>query len=405
MSEENRRRGRVKFFDMKKGFGFIVPFEGIQEHFVHRDNVVPISKTGIAGLFASEEVEYELGAKEDGRPAAFEVRPIASRLGGTVLDFDDDRGQGEIASDSDQRALDVHHSEILGPSTGRKYLAPGNPVEFEIAHDRGREIAVRVLLLDQRNPLERFARLPNLDRSLRHLAENLAEKEPWDYQEKPTGAFPILHSYIFYTFERLENEDKLRFAEDSSGIKLACLNTGLVTQLQEEILALFEENKIAKTPYDPRWYLKGFFPTSDRRTAAFEGDFPLANYFEDASELVLDWRSRIESNVNHIVRDRADRFPESLASNEASRRGAFEAAFRGALRRVQRNYKTAVPQYYRGSIQLLLPLCLEAPPRVDRALVLVRKEKTYIASTIFPLDWAYRNARLLAKPDREWLMP
>jgi hypothetical protein len=301
--------------------------------------------------------------------------------------------------------LDVHHSHILGPSTGRKYLASGNPVEFEVAHDRGKEIAVKILLLDQRNPLERFARLPSLDRSLKLLAEDLAEKEPWDYQEQPTGGYPILNSYIFNTFARLESEGKLCFAEDSSGKKLACFNTGLVTQLQEEILALFEENNAAKTPYDSRWYLKGFFPTSDRRAAAFEGDFPLANYFEDATELVLDWRSRIESNVNHIVRERADRFPESLVSNEASRRGAFEAAFRGALRRVQRNYKTAVPQYYRGSIQLLLPLCLEAPPRVDRALVLVRKEKTYIASTIFPLDWAYRNARLLAKPDREWLMP
>ena len=112
MSEENRRRGKVKFFDMKKGFGFIIPFEGIQEHFVHRDNIVFVSKTGIAGLFDGEEVEYELGAKEDGRPAAFEVRPTVSRLGGTVLDFDDDRGQGEIQTDSDQRVLDEAFGDL-----------------------------------------------------------------------------------------------------------------------------------------------------------------------------------------------------------------------------------------------------------------------------------------------------
>ena len=128
MSEENRRRGKVKFFDMKKGFGFIIPFEGIQEHFVHRDNIVFVSKTGIAGLFDGEEVEYELGAKEDGRPAAFEVRPTVSRLGGTVLDFDDDRGQDRPepnpAIELHARRRSLRHRCLLRRLTAKPTLVP-----------------------------------------------------------------------------------------------------------------------------------------------------------------------------------------------------------------------------------------------------------------------------------------
>jgi hypothetical protein len=34
------------------------------------------------------------------------------------------------------------------------------------------------------------------------------------------------------------------------------------------------------------------------------------------------------------------------------------------------------------------------------------KEKTaYLSSTVLTLDQAYNNARLLARPDREWLEP
>jgi hypothetical protein len=36
----------------------------------------------------------------------------------------------------------------------------------------------------------------------------------------------------------------------------------------------------------------------------------------------------------------------------------------------------------------------------------VEKEgKRYISRTVLKLEWAYSNARLLAKPDREWLDP
>ena len=86
-------------------------------------------------------------------------------------------------------------------------------------------------------------------------------------------------------------------------------------------------------------------------------------------------------------------------------RSALDGAISAAKRRVRRNYKTAIPQYYRGGLQLLLPLCLVEPHRADLALVVARENMVYRASTVLTLDMAYNNARLVARPDTEWLNP
>lgn len=52
------QRGKVKWFNTEKGFGFIVPEDGTKDVFVHRNNV-----TGLGweeGLVDGEEVEYEV---------------------------------------------------------------------------------------------------------------------------------------------------------------------------------------------------------------------------------------------------------------------------------------------------------------------------------------------------------
>jgi hypothetical protein len=74
-----------------------------------------------------------------------------------------------------------------------------------------------------------------------------------------------------------------------------------------------------------------------------------------------------------------------------------------AKRRVRRNYKTAIPQYYKGKLQLLLPLCLQDKAKADLALVIEKDSGIYRASTCLTLDMAINNARLIAKPDDEWL--
>jgi hypothetical protein len=47
----------------------------------------------------------------------------------------------------------------------------------------------------------------------------------------------------------------------------------------------------------------------------------------------------------------------------------LKGAMDNAKERVRRNYKTAIPQYYRGRIQVLLPLCITNARTADLALV------------------------------------
>ena len=92
--------------------------------------------------------------------------------------------------------------------------------------------------------------------------------------------------------------------------------------------------------------------------------------------------------------------------SEMDFRDAINDSIDLAYRRIKRNYKTAIPQFYSHEIQFLVPLY----SRKDRAnalaaMVIRKNESIYEISTILTLDQAYNNARLLAKPDREWLNP
>ncbi|MEX0601332.1 MAG: cold shock domain-containing protein [Rhodothermales bacterium] len=51
------QRGRVKWFSIEKGFGFIEPSDGSKDVFVHRNNVNGLGWD--EGLRDGEEVEFE----------------------------------------------------------------------------------------------------------------------------------------------------------------------------------------------------------------------------------------------------------------------------------------------------------------------------------------------------------
>jgi len=64
-------RGTVKWFNEKKGYGFITPDEGGQDLFVHHSS---IEGEGFKTLRDGQTVEYEVGQGQKG-PAAINVRP------------------------------------------------------------------------------------------------------------------------------------------------------------------------------------------------------------------------------------------------------------------------------------------------------------------------------------------
>jgi Domain of unknown function (DUF3825) len=181
--------------------------------------------------------------------------------------------------------------------------------------------------------------------------------------------------------------------------------SGLATPSQQHIYAFFGENT---NPAVAPWYFYGFHTVSDRIFPWSSGDeLPsLAEYFEDAADLIYDRRLDLQLDYEHILEDHLDdRFPEPLRSNPSLARNALIGTEAQIRDRVYRNYKTAVPQYWRGRIQLLLPLCLLQEGKADLALV-VEKEadgRCYRGNTVLTLDMAYSNARLLARPDPDWL--
>jgi CspA family cold shock protein len=66
----NVARGKVKWFDERKGFGFITPDDGGPDLFVHHTNIVG---QGFRSLDEGQEVEFEIGQGRKG-PQATNVR-------------------------------------------------------------------------------------------------------------------------------------------------------------------------------------------------------------------------------------------------------------------------------------------------------------------------------------------
>ena len=252
-------------------------------------------------------------------------------------------------------------------------------------------------------PLFEFAFIPDMNTRLGELAD-MAMPENWNYRHTNSlQPHPILYNYLHHTFMRLKDENKICEIQN-----WACFNTGLVTENQEEIFALFELNK--KTETTTKWFFQQFCRESDRNLLRF-GRLPsIANYFEDPAELLYDTRLDLRKNLDHIIDKNQDRFPAPFndASNSDSKhqlRIALDGAIDHAIKRIKRNYKTAVPQFYENTIQLLMPLCFRSNVRADLALVVYKQGNVYLASTCLTLDMAYNNARLIARPDNEWLLP
>jgi hypothetical protein len=280
---------------------------------------------------------------------------------------------------------------------------------------------------------------------LYHLKE-LALDERWEFQDAsndPATPFPILHSYLIHTFGRLVLEGKVLVDSTKSW---AAFNTGLVDDRYEPIHALFEPNDDPRTP----WQLKGFcIPGEDslgQNLVRYFSPLPSgAHYFDNPVDLLYDARvGKPELDWRHIIIENIDRYPieflddhwprgftkQNPVDMDRDERETYYTQLGGAIendnriyrqimnrvkdavdlsiKRVTWNFKTAIPQYYPRveKLQILLPVCLISDEKVDLALAV---EKTvsgnYLGHTVLTLDWAYKSARLICRPDSDWLTP
>jgi hypothetical protein len=203
------------------------------------------------------------------------------------------------------------------------------------------------------------------------------------------------------TFERVQQQDKIAVSEDSS---FSAFNTGLSTTRQETIYGLFRQNQNAG--YQP-WRFQGWYVESDRiRLDNFRlPDF--ASYTNNPADYIFDWQRDLKVNVRHVMDDNISRFPKALQSDKCGLEQRLKGAVEFAKKRVRHNYKAAVPFWCpaQQQVQLLLPLSLLDPMKVDDALVVSRRGEYYRGDTMFTTGMAYNNARLLARPDGDWLRP
>lgn len=235
------------------------------------------------------------------------------------------------------------------------------------------------------------------------LAEK-AQKENWGTNNK------VLMNYVNHTFSKLaydynSKEENRRFIGFSKNA--CCFNTGLFTEYYEPIYAYFTKNKyVAKDSEKIPWFLVGFKTPSDYELNQFS-DLPVrAEYFEDAAELVFDYRIPIRPQAPHILGDEENvsRLPEGIRDMAKPLLSQIlTGAIDQASKKVSANYKLAVPQFYKGKLQLLIPLTFHEGDDAQLALALKKEAGFYSARTCLTLDMAYNNARLIVKPESEWL--
>jgi hypothetical protein len=241
-----------------------------------------------------------------------------------------------------------------------------------------------------------------------HLAK-LTKDEDWhfnrnEFKTKYKQQFPILTNYLNYTFLRAQELGLISYSSD--GYK-ACFNTGLQTKDEKDIFALFFKNKESSRFKVPDWTLYTFADSYSTKLEPYKPLPDLPTYISNPADLVFDTKLDIEINTEHIIDQNKERLPAVLQTNRRLAMIALSGSIESLRSKVLRNYKVAIPHWYEGKMQLLLPLNLTDDNQADVALVIDKdhERNIYRAITILTMDLAYIDARLITRPDREWLNP
>ena len=213
----------------------------------------------------------------------------------------------------------------------------------------------------------------------------IADKENWSNSTYPNNG--ILANYIVKTYDKLTSEKKIIIGQD-----YALFNTGLFNKYYDPIYAHQTGTEIS--------FLTGYELSNIGITDRPER----ANYFENPELLLFDWHYQIDVYYKHILDDEKNknRLPQEFLNSD-NKINIINGALDTMKKRVSANYKLAIPQYYEGKIQLLLPLCLMSDNKPDVAIAVTKKNNCYQGHTCLTLDMAYNNARLIAKPESNWL--
>lgn len=245
--------------------------------------------------------------------------------------------------------------------------------------------------------------------------------DAWEFQqerfkEKYNYSVPKLRNYLNYTFMRLLELELMtpgrHFLYSQDG-KWVCFNTGLQNSHAVDLIAIFQKYvaKGGDSASKPDWVFKGCYPSNDAyHRQRFATAVPeIAWYSTDSRDFIFDTSYTLDrDSFDHLFERAKERSGMSNNTDEAVRnylRGAIE----NLLPKIKRNYKVAIPIYYveERRMQLLLPFASARSSAEVSCFLIERNDstKSYDLKTIFDLDQAYFAARLITRPDKEWLNP
>ena len=280
-----------------------------------------------------------------------------------------------------------------------------------------------------------------------------AMPESWDYEEENGDHYDksILKSYLEMTYYRLKQEDARLEQEDADpnldqnekkkivyrGCDKAYFNSGLLDRFFRQIIIAADRKEIVeqlpvlgKCSWSMLTNLQAYSENDYEVADVFKRSewLPkIASFFHNREDVVFDASLEIKTRDRHIVQDGVERgrLPRYTKDYQEIKESGDKEELEGLIgdiaddvdRAIQRarllaarNYKLAVPQYWKetGKIQFLLPLYMSNRDRKPEcALVCSRvgtgKDGYYRGETILTLSMAYNNARLIAKPDVSWL--
>lgn len=233
---------------------------------------------------------------------------------------------------------------------------------------------------------------------LSYLA-SISEEEKWSFDENENS---VLYKYITGTFKRCYSQKKIMYSHDGS---FSCFNTGLLTKNGDDIVAMFDKNFI---PGAQEWHLIGFRSINERQFMnAFERSPEIATYTDNYEELYFKPDYPIVMSTDHILDDNWERIKEIIPFSKAIVKGLLTSAIDEAKKRIRRNMRLVIPQFYNNKIMYLLPIRIPIDDDHHEIMALaveLTATKQYRANTIFTKAMAYEKARLLMKPESNWLI-
>lgn len=267
-----------------------------------------------------------------------------------------------------------------------------NPIEKEIEQ-------VESTVTPDRIKLERG------DKFIQSLYDRILLKEKWNRDN-----YSYLVNYINCLLRKISidiNSDTVNGYIYNKDKQALCFNSGLIDKYMNDIYILIKDNTLSLLDSKSTLIDLGF-----NRECISNMPKPI-RFWKDKSELIFD--GALENfdldnvnSLNHIIVERRYRLPQAYQDMKTDVVcSKIKMGITNALKMAEHNHYYCVPMYNfkRGNIQYLLPVymdnSLEDTPEV---VAIVGKDKgIYTVKTLIGLDEAYINARMISKPDNNWL--